>query len=327
MVMKKFCCIVLFLIIISSCGKQKDISGYYMVTSFQRGGTEKQNAELSNWAMNLVLKNDGSYLCREVDKLIEKEWSGDFKLDDNKILFTNFEGRFTVFNYDLNNKYLSLKLDSVDIGAINRQRNLKMPEFNMTLLRYAKNDTTAANILTKRLFDSKLIKSVHEKTIITSITNESLELIILKHKLSDPINAPDFTLFDLKGNPISLKDYRSKVVVLDFWATWCGPCKEELPHFQELMNSYQNNSSVVFLTISEDKNKDVVEKFIVENNYTFPVLMDKEVGVQYDVKGIPATFVIDKNGYIQYKHSGYLVNVDFKQMLSLEIQTILGKDG
>ncbi|MYK52649.1 MAG: TlpA family protein disulfide reductase [Gemmatimonadetes bacterium] len=114
--------------------------------------------------------------------------------------------------------------------------------------------------------------------------------------------------------------------MLDFWATWCGPCLAELPYFQELVNLYKNDPSVAFLTISQDRSKDVARKFIEQKGYTFPVIFDTGIGQLFEVEGIPLLIVIDKEGKIRYKHFGFDPNnVDFVQLMKKEIQIVLMK--
>lgn len=124
--------------------------------------------------------------------------------------------------------------------------------------------------------------------------------------------SPAFTLKDLDGNTVSTADLKGKVLVLDFWATWCGPCKRSFPAMQQTVNRYKNDPNVKFLFIDTwervpDPSK-MVRKFIQDNNYTFQVLLDdKTTGVvgQFDVKGIPAKFIIDGTGNIRFKLTGF----------------------
>jgi peroxiredoxin len=120
------------------------------------------------------------------------------------------------------------------------------------------------------------------------------------------MKAPSFRLEDLKGKKSELKDYRGKVILLNFWATWCGPCKEEMPSMEELHKQLKEKD-FVFLTISVDYvGVKPVQEFIEKHRYTFPVLIDPKCETLdlFDVKGIPTTFLIDKKGMIIGKAIG-----------------------
>jgi peroxiredoxin len=118
--------------------------------------------------------------------------------------------------------------------------------------------------------------------------------------------APNFFLEDLTGKKSELKHHRGKVVFLNFWATWCGPCKEEMPSMEELCNQFKDRD-FVFLTISVDyAGIKPVKDFIEKHRYTFPVLIDPKCETLdlFEVKGIPTTFLIDKKGIIVGKAIG-----------------------
>jgi len=118
--------------------------------------------------------------------------------------------------------------------------------------------------------------------------------------------APVFSLEDLSGKKSELKQYRGKVVFLNFWATWCGPCKEEMPSMEELSKKFKEKD-FVFLAISVDyAGIKPVKEFIEKYRYTFPVLIDPKCKTLdlFEVKGIPTTFLVDKKGIIIGKAVG-----------------------
>ena len=119
----------------------------------------------------------------------------------------------------------------------------------------------------------------------------------------EPVNigetAPDFNAEYVDGEIFTLSDARGKVVILNFWATWCGPCCEELPAFQKLHDEYGDKLQVIAIDYGESEKE--VSGFIKENGYSFPVALDMDgsISALYPTDGIPYTLIIDKNGIIR----------------------------
>lgn len=118
--------------------------------------------------------------------------------------------------------------------------------------------------------------------------------------------APDFKLAGLDGTSESLSDLRGKVVFLNLWATWCPPCREEMPSIQALRRQFAKTPDFVVLAVSEDSNPGQVADYIKKNNFNFRVLLDPRnmVGEAYDVSGLPESFVIGRDGRIVAHHVG-----------------------
>jgi len=118
--------------------------------------------------------------------------------------------------------------------------------------------------------------------------------------------APDFELENLTGEVKHLSDFQGRVVVLNFWATWCGPCTHEMPFFQEIHESYA--SEIAVLAVNNQESVDRVNPFVEELGLTYEILMDNDGGVatQYQVLGFPTTYFLNSNGIIKYLHVGVL---------------------
>ena len=114
--------------------------------------------------------------------------------------------------------------------------------------------------------------------------------------------APDFTLTTLDGNQVSLKQYRGRKVILNFWASWCTPCKVELPHLQEIWEKYKNGSEVTVLTVAGSESvESEIRSYIDSKGYTFPVCLDSTESTfnRYNLTSIPKTYFIDESGTIK----------------------------
>lgn len=125
-------------------------------------------------------------------------------------------------------------------------------------------------------------------------------------KKDSKIEALDFTLYDQYGKEHKLSDYRGKKVFLNFWATWCPPCRYEMPHIEDLYKEYEKNSKDIIIlgvaspNVGKEGDQQYIEDFLKENNYTFPVVFDNGgmLSYQYGFSSLPSTLIIDEDGYI-----------------------------
>lgn len=118
--------------------------------------------------------------------------------------------------------------------------------------------------------------------------------------------APDFTLKSYSGKNLKLSEYRGQVVLLNFWASWCGPCRQEMPLLDSLHAKYKSlGFTVLGVNVEEDSAKAV--GVLKKNKLTFPILFDTEnkVSKLYDISAMPSTVIIDRDGVMRYLHQGY----------------------
>jgi peroxiredoxin len=134
---------------------------------------------------------------------------------------------------------------------------------------------------------------------------------ISRNFLSPPRDAIDFTLSDLNGNQTNLASLKGKIVILEFWDTYCGWCLKSFEKLQSFYNNHKNDKDLLFLTINTNpaskEKRETINRFLEENKFKFPVLFDEDNKVTslYKIYGIPQTLVIGKNGKVYYKESGY----------------------
>ncbi|MDQ0270497.1 TlpA disulfide reductase family protein [Cytobacillus purgationiresistens] len=153
-----------------------------------------------------------------------------------------------------------------------------------------------------------------DKGIIKQVKIEQYEKVENVEELSVGLNegdlAPEIELEDIEGNSFKLSDYKGKTVLLNFWASWCGPCEAEMPHMEKLHNKYKDEGFEVIavnMTRSE-RVKNAPEKFVDKHHLTFPIPMDREgkVSDEYEIVAYPTSYFIDSNGVIRNKVLGAL---------------------
>ena len=118
--------------------------------------------------------------------------------------------------------------------------------------------------------------------------------------------APNFQLRDLEGRTVSLAQFRGKVVLLNFWATWCGPCRIEMPAMEQLYRSYPRKDFEILAVSTDAQGAAVTRPFQQEMGFTFPILHDAEyrVGLMYGARTLPMTFMVDRNGVVRQNVPG-----------------------
>ena len=125
------------------------------------------------------------------------------------------------------------------------------------------------------------------------------------HAISNPKKAPDLLLMDLDGNPHNIADYRGKVVLVNFWATWCPPCRNEMPSMQRVWDKLKDKGFVI-LAVDVGEDADSIIPFTMEYDLEFPILLDKsdKTARAWKVRGMPTSFLVDKQGNIIYQALG-----------------------
>lgn len=133
--------------------------------------------------------------------------------------------------------------------------------------------------------------------------------------------APQFTLTNLNGQKVSLSDYSGKVILLDFWATWCPPCKESIPHLETLYRRYKDKGFVV-IGISFDEDIETVKRFKDKYNMTYPILMGEEwIKNDYGITGVPEMFMLGRDSILKSHRLGF--NESLAALMDQEIRGLL----
>ncbi|HWP48649.1 MAG TPA: TlpA disulfide reductase family protein [Candidatus Limnocylindrales bacterium] len=143
-------------------------------------------------------------------------------------------------------------------------------------------------------------QAVEVETLLAS-AEEDLFVKAGVQKFKEKIEAPDFTLKNLEGQEVSLKEFRGKLVFLNFWATWCGPCRAEKPTIEKLYQEFKDKGLIVLaISVDQGDSAHLVQSYMEEHKLSYQALLDPEqrVAKAYAVRGIPVTYLIDPEGFI-----------------------------
>ena len=132
----------------------------------------------------------------------------------------------------------------------------------------------------------------------------------------------EFTMSKLEGGLLPMSSMKGKVVVLDFWATWCGPCRVQHPLYEVVKSRFKNNSDVVFLAVSTDEDRSLVKPYLERQKWSKEVLYDDGLGSFFRVNSIPTTIVLDRSGEVNSRMPGFVPD-RFVEMLSERINSAL----
>jgi len=181
------------------------------------------------------------------------------------------------------------------VGASVLYNNLSADyEMNSLAVEDGAGDTKDPNSASTNADSSNTAATESQTTESTADESESNE--------NELTQAPNFTVYDLDGNEVNLTDFFGKPIIVNFWASWCGPCKMEMPDFNEAYQTYKNDITFLMVNMT-DGSRETVEKastFIEESGYVFPVYYDTEysAAITYSVSSLPTTYFIDADGYL-----------------------------
>jgi peroxiredoxin len=129
---------------------------------------------------------------------------------------------------------------------------------------------------------------------------------------------PDFALNDSTGKRVQLSDYHGKVVLLNFWATWCGPCKIEIPWFMEFQREYKDRDFVVLGVSMDEDGWDSVRPYMASHNFNYRIVVgNDDVGKLFgEIDDLPTTFLIDRDGHVAKRHVGLISKKDYQDEIA-----------
>jgi len=160
-----------------------------------------------------------------------------------------------------------------------------------------------------------------EYTASNMMIEETQEQGEVKDDNTQKTLAPDFTVYDINGNAVNLSDFRGKPTIVNFWASWCGPCKSEMPSFEKVYKEYGSDINFLMINLTDNSRETVktASAYINNNGFSFPVFYDTDLdgAYTYGIYSVPTTFFIDKDGYVIAYASGSIDEASLKNGITL----------
>lgn len=155
--------------------------------------------------------------------------------------------------------------------------------------------------------------------IIVGCSNNSIDTSIFESNEESSDLATSFTLSSLEGESISLESLKGQYVLVNFWATWCVPCRQEMPYLQALSDKYPERLVVLGVNMREDAAR--IQPFVDEMGLSFPILLEPtdEMLLEHNVRGLPVSFVVDPEGMVIYRELGEIQPEEFDQWLEVNV--------
>lgn len=305
---------------------KSEIAGIYNNTAWEMQKTSENLVlaeEMSRIAtdyMREIWKDPNS---KKPDYMTRKQWQ-----KSNEYTYSNYADTYGMIMYRTGNYKKGLALvkesaivlgkgNSADLNntyALLAEKVLPRKQYVKEIEQFVKDGKSTAEmkeILKKAYVKGKKSDAGFDDYIAALQKESYLKMLDDLRKSMLNVTASSFALVDLDGKKVQLADLKGKVVVVDFWATWCGPCKASFPAMQKMVTKYEKDPNVKFVFIDtwekgDNKQKEASE-FITKNKYSFHVLLDNEdkVVAEYKVDGIPTKFVIDKKGTVRFKAVGF----------------------
>lgn len=279
--------------------------------------------EFSKFATNYYKEQWKNPTAKKPDNMTQKQWT-----ENNKYMYAMFADTYGMVMYRMGEHKKGFPYakdaaivvnngkdaDQNNTYALLAEKVLPKKQYVKEIEQFvmdAKSTSEMKDILKRAYVKDKKTEAGFDE-YITNLQKSATETMLAElRKTILNEKAPVFALVDLNGKKVNLGELKDKVVVVDFWATWCGPCKASFPGMQKMVNKYKDDPNVKFVFIDTWENGDnkekLVSEFINTNKYSFHVLMDNDSKVVADFKvdGIPTKFVIDKKGMIRFKAVGF----------------------